>query len=185
MRDLDRVFIYGQLPDWIQNVVHVPMSDDNPDPRVNVRKKILSAANNPDISSDFVLMADDIFALKPFSGSELPFYATSKGVGSIMSPLRFTLHLPIRYNREMYAKMPFPEPPPSGHSPRDFYCNFYGAHATPTTDCIIKWGAGHPSYDEQVKNRDFCVIGNTIITLVDFRLWLLKMFPTPSRFERE
>jgi hypothetical protein len=183
MRDLGNVYIYGQLPDWIKNVVHVPMPDDNADPRVNVRRKILSAANNPAISTDFLLMADDIFALRSFSGEELPFYATSKGVGSIMNPLRYTLHLPIRYNREFYAKMPFPEPPPSGHSPRDFYCNFYSAPATPATDCIIKEGAQSAPFDDQIKGRDFCVIGNTIMTNELFRLWLLKMFPTPSRFE--
>ena len=185
MTDFDNVYIYGQLPDWIKNVIHVPMPDDNSDPRVNVRRKILSAALNPSISADFLLMADDIFALRSFSGENLPFYATTKGVGSIMCPLRYTLHLPIRYNREMYAKMPFPEPPPSGHSPRDFYCNFYSAPATPAHDCILKEGANHKSYDEQITNYDFCVIGNAIITNMEFRLWLLKKFPTPSRFECE
>lgn len=62
-RGVDRVFIVGNCPDWVQNVTHIP-AEDTWTAENNAFQKILKACQS-DISKEFLLMNDDFFILKP------------------------------------------------------------------------------------------------------------------------
>lgn len=62
--DHNRVFIIGQKPDWIQNIIHIPFEDcyaANKD--ANMIQKILRACYD---TSKFIRMSDDQYFLKPY-----------------------------------------------------------------------------------------------------------------------
>lgn len=65
--DLGRVFIVGHKPDWLKNVVHIPVSDPykrNKD--ANLINKMLLASFS-DVSDQFLNMSDDQYFLKKTS----------------------------------------------------------------------------------------------------------------------
>src|ERR1035438_10130107 len=66
-RDLGKVYIVGYKPDFIQNVIHIPMEDifkSNKD--ANLIEKLSAAAKCPDISDCFLNMSDDQIFLAEF-----------------------------------------------------------------------------------------------------------------------
>jgi hypothetical protein len=61
----DRVFIVGDKPEWIQNVIHVPFEDFNfTNKDCNIIAKLLKVCQT-DISEDFIQMSDDMIICKP------------------------------------------------------------------------------------------------------------------------
>lgn len=71
-KGIGRVFIVGNCPDWVQNVVHIP-AEDTWTPENNAFQKILKACRS-DISDMFLLMNDDFFMLRPFDVETYPYY---------------------------------------------------------------------------------------------------------------
>ena len=69
-RNIDRVFIVGNCPDWVHNVKHIP-AEDTWTAENNAFQKILKACDS-DISNDFLLMNDDFFMLTPFDAETYP-----------------------------------------------------------------------------------------------------------------
>ena len=60
VRDKGRVFITGNRPDFVQNIIHIPC-DDIGCRMINHWWKVTQTILQTDISDDFVLMYDDIF----------------------------------------------------------------------------------------------------------------------------
>lgn len=58
-----RVFIVGEKPDWVMNVVYIPVPQ-NMTKYENVRKNIISAISDSRLGDNFILMNDDIFIMK-------------------------------------------------------------------------------------------------------------------------
>lgn len=78
--DLDKVFVVGFKPRWLQNVIHIPAVDAHPANKdCNLINKLILACYHPEISEDFVNMSDDQIFLKEVSKEELmqPYYDNS------------------------------------------------------------------------------------------------------------
>ena len=73
---IDRIFIVGNCPDWVQNVTHIP-AEDTWTAENNSFQKILIACRS-DISDEFLLMNDDFFMLAPFNVETYPYYDRDK-----------------------------------------------------------------------------------------------------------
>ena len=58
-----RVFIVGEKPDWVMNVVYIPVPQ-NMTKCKNVRKNIISAISDARLGDNFILMNDDMFIMK-------------------------------------------------------------------------------------------------------------------------
>lgn len=70
----NKVFIIGHLPEWCQNVVHIPAQDQHAIPDRNIHEKILLACNHPDLSDDFLFFNDDHYLLSFFEAPGFPYY---------------------------------------------------------------------------------------------------------------
>jgi len=65
------VYLIGEKPEWIRNVIHVPMEDKFHKQR-NIMEKILRACNMPEVSDPFLFANDDHFLLNEFFALEFP-----------------------------------------------------------------------------------------------------------------
>lgn len=77
MTDLDKIFVVGHKPEWLQNVVHIECPDLNKHNKdANIIRKFLKACEHPDLSENFIGLSDDQLLLKPLSGVHIkPLYA--------------------------------------------------------------------------------------------------------------
>ena len=183
MQDLGRVFVVGTLPEWLTNVEHIAVDDFCADPVKNVMQKIRAVCDDARVSADFLLAHDDTFALKDFSGDGFPFYANRKGRGGIGSGINFALHYPLPVNKEMWSKL-FPLGVyPAGMSPRDFYCNFYGATATEIKENIIKAADTPEAISAALKGQPFGNVNDRAFGHPEFSTFIRSRFPERSAFE--
>lgn len=63
-----KIFLVGERPDFIHNVIHIP-GFDNPETRwkeQNIFLKVMAAIDDPRLSDDFILFNDDHFLLEEF-----------------------------------------------------------------------------------------------------------------------
>lgn len=74
-KDLGRVFIVGEKPKWIKNIIHIPYKDKYPNNKgANIISKIIIACKDKRISDDFLFMADDNYFLKPIKATQIKNY---------------------------------------------------------------------------------------------------------------
>ncbi len=66
------VVICGDLPDWCQNVIHIPSKSKGVSRFHDVDLKVMDACLDDRISEDFIFFNDDIFVLEPIQS--LPDY---------------------------------------------------------------------------------------------------------------
>lgn len=124
----NKVFIIGERPSWLQNVIHIKGYDKFSVKTQNGVNKIMQAARDPRISSDFVLMNDDFYFLKPVNRIEyytrgtveemLAKHKTKTGYYykmlqetnaqlkkmGIEVPVDFEVHYPVIFNKEKLLK---------------------------------------------------------------------------------
>lgn len=80
LNDCDRVFIIGECPKWVQNVIHIPAKDRYSfytNREANIIHKCVQVFKT-DCSENFIFMNDDYFLLKPFSSGDLNFWYKGK-----------------------------------------------------------------------------------------------------------
>lgn len=75
LRDVGNVFIVGELPGFLQNVVHIPAKDIF-DPAINadgnIITKVLTACEDERLSDDFLFINDDHLVLQETNISNVP-----------------------------------------------------------------------------------------------------------------
>lgn len=183
MVDLRNVYVVGAEPRTLPNAIHIQAADESNKFWLNAYKKTLRACEIEELSEQFILMNDDFFAVADFLGAELPYFAHKKMSGGNSGPIAFQVHMPIRFEKELYKKMPFPADMNGHFSPRSFYGNIFQCPPTYTEDCIVRVGERMPSIESQVAKREFVSVGNGHMLYPEFRAWLDSRFPTASRFE--
>lgn len=205
VKDLGNVFVVGEKPEWLQNVVHIPCTDSFGIKWRNAYKKIGLVCENPALASEFLLMNDDFFILKPIVGSEYPYYyscvltqagsiakarfiTTPEQVASHVSfrgksVRNFSVHRPIRYNKEKFLAMPKLDLTMTGFSVRSFYANYYNVPGINCKDTNISPNMIISQIEKMTAERtDISIFSDTARRPV-FQNWIRQQFPTPSRFE--
>lgn len=155
----NRVFIVGEKPKWIQNVIHIPVKDIY-SPENNVFNKILIVCKS-EISDKFMFMNDDFFMMKKFNPEKYPYFVNGK-VEFIFNPSKYQtvlnntifylqekvdkimdyrVHCPIVFNRDKFLSL---EPifisrkhKETGYSPRILYGNLFVKKYIEEEDCKI------------------------------------------------
>lgn len=184
MKDLRDIYIVGELPDFLQNIKHIPANDGSIYKYINAYHKVLNACKNENISDEFLLMNDDFFMTREFLGAEFPFYALENSNGGACGANSFHIHCPIRIQKEWFQKMPIDLSFKSCKSPRTFYANFYKAPPKFCNDFVVRAGDGCRNFDEQIKNKPLFSISDTAMLYPSFIKWLNKLYPVPSSFEK-
>lgn len=74
LSDYAQIYIIGECPKWMKNVIHLPYKEDNRNPPdQNICLKILRACNLP-CSDPFLFMNDDHYFLSDYSAATFPNY---------------------------------------------------------------------------------------------------------------
>lgn len=198
-KGLESVFIVGEKPDWIKNVVHLPV-DDVYTRENNVFRKILTACKS-DISENFLFMNDDFFMMKSFIMDDYPYFVNGEVVG-ITNPSRYQevqnktlnelqskgitrvmdyrVHCPIIFNKEKFLLLEnyykSKKMERVGYSPRLLYGNIFVKDYIVSTDCKL-WGKDEIRETEQkcISTKDDCD---------DILDELANIFNKPSRYEK-
>lgn len=126
--DVSRVFITGGIPFFIDRdkIIHTA-ADDIGVPAVNHWWKVKQTIEQTDISEDFILMNDDFFFVRQTELTNYPLYFRGELIKELdqnsiykqmlynsrlcilnnggYSFLDFSVHCPIRYNRERFIKL--------------------------------------------------------------------------------
>jgi len=183
MRDLDSVFIVGERVDFLPTALHIPAEDEYPKAWQNALYKTRLACANQQLSTEFLLMNDDFFLTKPFDGADFAYYAREHGNGGSSGRHDFSVHCPMRLNKEFYAAMPLSLDARGDFSPRSFYANYYRAPAKFGGDFVIRSGRRLKQFDEQIGDRGFFSISDGDMLDPDFKNWLAEKWPKRCRFE--
>lgn len=183
MLDLRDVYIVGEDPKNLPRVIHIPASDETKDKWRNAFSKTKIACSIKNLSADFLLMNDDFFMLEPFMGEDWPFYALKNGNGGTCGPVDFSIHCPIRLNKEMYLSMPMSGLEKGHLSPRTFYANFYKAPPKYTSDFTIRVNKFSIPIEEQIEGKPCFSISDGAMIDKGFLNFLQEKYSVPSQFE--
>lgn len=128
MTNYRNVYVVGECPEFLQNVVHIQCPDRGQVSDFNIMAKITEACETKTISEDFLFLNDDHFILKPFQADKFPFYHSGdlseyiskrgndeygrraqntynhlKNQG--LPTKHFDIHTPILYNKEKFLNL--------------------------------------------------------------------------------
>ena len=70
------VFIVGEKPDWLRNIIHIPRKDIPFRKEYSIYTKIMAAVNDDRVSNCFLFMNDDHFCLQDMDVTEVDNYAS-------------------------------------------------------------------------------------------------------------
>ncbi len=129
LKNFGKVFIVGDCPDFLQNVIHIPAKDIF-SPAVNadgnIITKVLAACNDQRLSDDFLFINDDHLILKPITAANVKplqkgdmstfdasYWQLNFWRGRLkrtmkvllennLSTLHFDCHTPIVFNKHMF-----------------------------------------------------------------------------------
>lgn len=118
------IFIVGEKPDWLRNVIHIPCpdyGDKTYDKEHNIYCKIMAACADDRVTDDFLFMNDDHFLLQNYEAGKFPYYCQGwlsefltvsdykHTVNNTVEWLLgrdcpyFDIHCPILYNKEKFG----------------------------------------------------------------------------------
>ena len=183
MLDLGKIFIVGEDPQTLPGCIHIPAEDLHEKKWKNAHHKVREACQIEDLSEEFLLMNDDFILNEPFLATAFPYYALRGVSGGNSGINNFQIHCPIRYKKEFYLQLPIPEDMKGDFSPRSFFSNFFKAPFEYALDCIVKSNPKGPTFDEQIKGKQFFSFSNGTMADQSFVSWLETLFPEKSKFE--
>lgn len=119
------IFLIGHKPSWVQNVIHIPATDEDQTfwKERNIYNKIFIACNDERVSEDFLFMNDDHFLLKDYVAGGFPYYCYGAVADYINHPTQygntvahtlsivpeywpyFDVHCPIVYNKTVFKSL--------------------------------------------------------------------------------
>lgn len=196
-----RVIVAGDNPFVVSDTVTVVRN-----PRIGGDRYMSSTANifaamaRADVSSDFIVMNDDIFVLKPWmfrhehrctldetladpsvKGDYRERISSTRSLlrsHGVADPLFFGLHTPVQYERAKLADLMREFPMPRNkYLLRTMYFNIYRQPSTKRDDVKVK------TWPVETTPDDVLSISDNVAMLPDFRTWIDQRFPVASRYE--
>lgn len=208
--DFGRVFVVGEIPEWMTGVVHLPVRDPFSNKLKNARSKYLAACAERSLSAEFVLMNDDFFFLE--RTDEIPAYSrgtlagmierhpTQKGYyfdamratrhrldGMGVDPvLDFEVHAPMVFDKARLASIAGMVGEEKPYLLRTCYGNLANLEREDMSRAALNdfKAANLTEFVHQTsRTRPFLSINDALVASVEFRTWIARKFPKPSRFE--
>lgn len=203
------VYLVGSCPSFINTdeVHYIPASDDSCR-QLNHYDKVYKAFSESYISDDAILMYDDIFFTKPTDLSHYPYihrgplkptgdtlYAESQRRAQILTeaddytPLNYSYHGPIIYNRQKFTSMTkyFNHKlirDGIGLDTRCMYGNLFRLGGEQRNDCKIITPPSSTSWiEKQIKDNECFSIGDPALNDI-MKEFIVKTYPNKSRYEK-
>lgn len=190
-KNIDRVFVVGNKPEFLNNNVNYIWVDDKYQWWRNAFEKT-KAAINGGISEDFLLMNDDFFMMQEFDAEKYPYYyrgdlpeTDDRDYTDVLASTRkileregkgikhFGVHCPIRINAKQYLELEKYKYEP--FSARCLYGNLFIKGARKVNDC--KGDMITPNATKCFSSKDW---------MTDEVIKALKEnFNKPSKWEKE
>lgn len=157
-KNIGKIFIVGEKPDWIQNVNYIPAKDDSVK-ELNTFRKVLLACRNG-VSTNFLYMNDDFYMTKPFDAKTYPYFSMGE-LKAINNPSRYQMvsnktlnllhklgiekvmdfrgHCPMLYNRKKFLDLEqfYKDVKNIGFEFRTIYGNLYAKEYLNGFDCKV------------------------------------------------
>jgi hypothetical protein len=190
------VYVIGEKPDWLQNVVHMQYDDESSVPDYNIMRKVTAACDLPEITDSFLFMNDDHFLLQDFEAETFPYYymgtleqafkGRNDGYGkrannslkhlqeNNLPTKHFDIHTPILYNKQEFKKNVSSLDWKEGYIIKSLYANSLKIEGVEMKDNKIN----HPP---QANDKIFSTFPHLKASVTRF---LTETFPEQSRFER-
>jgi hypothetical protein len=200
-----RIFVVGELPEWLTGVTHIKAADSERNKIMNARNKYLAAASDPRVSAEFVLMNDDFFLTKEvekwvtYSRGKLDalikrhptqdgyYYRsltdTKKKLDAmgITDPTDYEVHCPMIFNKEKLLGVIGMVGSDKAYSIRTCYGNLADVEAKKTVDFKA---AQIAEFAYQVKrDAPYLSINDALVASEEFRNWAERKYPKVSRYE--
>lgn len=197
----NRVFLVGDKPDWVKNVIHLP-TPKHQNKLWDSNHNIAIACFNDQLDDDFILMNDDFFIVEPLE--EVPVFhrgnirdtirsfAGNRGpyVGGMVKAWRFLgddalsyeLHVPMYMNKQRYLEafqIMEKNELPAGHI-RTLYGNIFEVGGTEIKDVKINHSEDPIPEGPFISSIDKAFRPNT-----GLREHIESLFPGPSPYEYE
>jgi hypothetical protein len=207
------VFIVGERPEWLANIIHIPASDGyaniNGGKFKNVLRKTEKACIDDRVSDQFVLMNDDFFfleycnAIEPatngtlrdlieyYDGDDRNQYLnllkrTEKALleRGIENAHNYALHYPIVYDKQKFLDMTHDiDWLEASYSWRTLYGNLHKIGSVPREDTKCNSPETFKEFAAADHPIDFLSISNNVALDPLFQSWIAARFPNKSKYE--
>ena len=209
LRGYRNIYIIGDKPKWIRNVIHVPFTQRPGDCKdKNIMLKVLHACDIPEVSPEFLFMNDDHFLLKSVDAINYPYYYNGKlvdwdngkkmwcpykqAVKNTLSVLiknelpakHYDIHTPILYDKELFKNIMgrYDWDIQSGYIVKSLYANTLKLAGTSLIDCKISEPLHRYGLADLLYNRPVFSVGDAGLnrSMID---WLDEFYPEKSAYE--
>jgi hypothetical protein len=204
------VFIVGDLPEWCQNVIHIPFEQTRGNIKWkerNIFEKVLTACNDERVSNSFLFMNDDHFLLSDYEAGKFPDYwhedlLYNQAMGDygltikntlmalvLRSTFNYDCHAPAIFNRYTFRCVGRHDwDKPFGYALKSLYINMFNNEGKQYPDfkypdLKIKAPLTYPEITELIKDRKWFSISDRALNQ-DMKTVLNELYETPSRYER-
>lgn len=203
----DKVFIVGECPDWLTNVIHIPFNESGHASK-NILDKILLACNDERVSNDFMFFNDDFFLIAPVKTNGYPFFFQNQLPKENKNPdnyyyeylvnthaelkkrglpvFNFDVHHPIIYNKQKFKEILAEYDFSKKLVIKSIYCNHLRIQGKFIGDMKIKGAIKIHNIVTILKNRHIFSTGNACLTdpNSDLPNYIKNQYPIPSKFEK-
>jgi len=198
LSEVDNVFIIGDDPFFLQNVIHIPAKDipGYKHKEFNCHSKLMLACRNSEIGETFLYMNDDHYLLQKYNAEIFPNYYfgsinKNTGVGLYASTVEntiriggeiknFDIHCPMIIGKYQYREvvgslnwtLPF------GYCIKSVYGYGIGLWGQSMPDCKVKFEGEFPGSD-----RAWFSTSDKWIGWTGSKLFIESLFPNKSKYE--
>jgi len=209
LRDVDKVWIIGQCPDFLTNVNHILMEDESLCKETNIYKKILRGCQENELSEDFLFMNDDHFFNHDYSTINFPYYykgdiltvvrkkrqynnygkycdKTMRILHSLGHPTKyFDVHTPIIYNKRKFIDVmtKYDWSSRIGMIVKSLYANSLRIDGEESNDCKINLFYTEDVFEDLIKNEKIWSVG-AVAAGKELKNVMDKMYPNKSKWEK-
>lgn len=206
---VDKIYIVGERPDFLQNVIHIPYEDTYACKETNIYKKVLRACQEESLSQEFLFFNDDHFILRDFNVDEFPFFyksdlyatiqklrptnryrkyldKTMRVLHSLRLPTKnFDTHTPIIYNKQTFLEiMPkYDWEHRIGYVVKSLYANTLRIEGQREPDCKIGFQFLAEECFNIIKDRKVFSIGDAALG-PQLEVVLNHLYPNKSKWEK-
>lgn len=208
--NVGNVFIVGECPDWVTNVIHIPAKDGVGHER-NIMNKLLAACNDERVSENFGLWNDDYFLTDYIDLDKYPRYQCGTLREKIDKRIRFdgyrmsmentrdflkdqnkfTLfydtHCPIIYNKQKFKELMniVDWEKRNGYVIKSLYANYYPESFRYMEDKKFTADTGILTMKQEIKDRHIFSIADGVMfsPTKTMKVLLEELYPLPSKYE--